>query len=87
MTEKKSINFPVVPQEPDDAESPDSVYANFCAVNHTPFDFTLFVPSAGATRNIWVNRCCLASGPPSQSDAAAFEGGRVQAGQRGIRDG
>lgn len=44
MTEKKSINFTVVPDEPEDAEgstSSESVYANFCAVEHTPFDFTL----------------------------------------------
>lgn len=41
MTEKKSINFTVVPHEPDDADAQESVYANFCAVNHTPFDFTL----------------------------------------------
>jgi hypothetical protein len=41
MTEKKSINFTVVPHESDDADAQESVYANFCAVNHTPFDFTL----------------------------------------------
>ena len=43
MTDKKSINFTVVPQEdvPEGAEPKESVYANFCAVNHTPFDFTL----------------------------------------------
>ena len=44
MTAKKSINFTVVPDEPEDAEGKvpsESVYANFCAVNHTPFDFTL----------------------------------------------
>ncbi len=42
MTAKKSINFTVVPQEPDEGQAPsESVYANFCAVNHTPFDFTL----------------------------------------------
>lgn len=41
MTEKKSINFTVVPHEPEDREPSESVYANFCAVSHTPFDFTL----------------------------------------------
>ncbi len=41
MTAKKSINFTVVPLEDDDKEPAESVYANFCAVNHTPFDFTL----------------------------------------------
>jgi len=44
MTTKKSINFTVVPDETPDSEgetSAESVYANFCAVNHTPFDFTL----------------------------------------------
>jgi hypothetical protein len=38
MTESKQINFTIVPDE--STESPRT-YANFCAVNHTPFDFTL----------------------------------------------
>ena len=41
MSEKKSINFTVVPDEPEGSEPRESVYANFCAVSHTPFDFTL----------------------------------------------
>ena len=44
MTAKKTINFTVVPDEPEVAEGKppsESVYANFCAVHHTPFDFTL----------------------------------------------
>jgi hypothetical protein len=38
MTERKQINFTILPE--DDASVPRT-YANFCAVNHTPFDFTL----------------------------------------------
>ncbi len=39
MTEQpKQINFTIVPD--DTIDSPRS-YANFCAVNHTPFDFTI----------------------------------------------
>ena len=38
MEQKKSINFTVVPNE---GESAPRVYANFCAIAHTPFDFTL----------------------------------------------
>jgi hypothetical protein len=38
MDAKKSINFTVVP---DEKEPVERVYANFCAVSHTPFDFTL----------------------------------------------
>jgi hypothetical protein len=38
MTEPKQINFTIVPDETSDAPR---IYANFCAVNHTPFDFTL----------------------------------------------
>ena len=38
MTESKQINFTIVPD--DSIDSPRS-YANFCAVNHTPFDFTI----------------------------------------------
>lgn len=38
MTERKQINFTVVPDEPGDAPR---VYSNFCALSHTPYDFTL----------------------------------------------
>jgi hypothetical protein len=38
MTERKQINFTIVPD--DSAELPRT-YANFCAISHTPFDFTL----------------------------------------------
>ena len=38
MTERKQINFTIVPE---DAGNEPRTYANFCAVNHTPFDFTL----------------------------------------------
>jgi hypothetical protein len=41
MTTKKSINFTIVPEEPDEKGKAERVYANFCAVSHTPFDFTL----------------------------------------------
>jgi hypothetical protein len=39
MAEQKQINFTIVPDE--DVGGPDRVYANFCAIAHTPFDFTL----------------------------------------------
>ena len=38
MTDRKQINFTIVP---DDGPGPARIYANFCAVAHTPFDFTL----------------------------------------------
>jgi Protein of unknown function (DUF3467) len=38
MTESKQINFTIVPDETSESSR---TYANFCAVNHTPFDFTL----------------------------------------------
>jgi hypothetical protein len=39
MTEQpKQINFTIVP---DDATDSPRAYANFCAVGHTPFDFTI----------------------------------------------
>jgi hypothetical protein len=38
MADSKQINFTVVP---DETGSGPRVYANFCAVAHTPFDFTL----------------------------------------------
>src|SRR5204863_2037153 len=36
--EKKSVNFTIVPD--DDASIP-RVYSNFCAIQNSPFDFTL----------------------------------------------
>jgi hypothetical protein len=38
MAEQKQINFTIVA---DDKTGPERVYANFCAIAHTPFDFTL----------------------------------------------
>ena len=38
MTERKQINFTIIPE---DGGNEPRTYANFCAVNHTPFDFTL----------------------------------------------
>jgi hypothetical protein len=39
MSEQKQINFTIVPDE--DTAEPRRTYANFCAIAHTPFDFTL----------------------------------------------
>ncbi len=36
--ERKQINFTIVPDESDNGPR---TYANFCAISHTPFDFTL----------------------------------------------
>ncbi len=38
MSERKQINFTIVPADDDSAPR---AYANFCAIAHTPFDFTL----------------------------------------------
>lgn len=38
MTERKQLNFTIVP---DDEAAGPRTYANFCAIAHTPFDFTL----------------------------------------------
>ena len=38
MTERKQINFTIIPDEQSTAPR---TYANFCGVAHTPFDFTL----------------------------------------------
>jgi hypothetical protein len=38
MTERKQINFTIIP---DDAGDSPRTYANFCAISHSPFDFTL----------------------------------------------
>ena len=39
MSDRKQINFTIVPDE--GTAGPDRTYANFCAIAHTPFDFTL----------------------------------------------
>ena len=39
MNERKQINFTIVPD--DDPGGAERIYANFCGVAHTPFDFTL----------------------------------------------
>jgi hypothetical protein len=36
--ETRQVNFTIVPAESADQER---IYSNFCAVSHTPFDFTL----------------------------------------------
>src|SRR6188768_3547187 len=36
--QRKQINFTIVP---DDTGDSPRTYANFCAISHTPFDFTL----------------------------------------------
>ena len=38
QTEKKQINFTIVP---DEQPNEPRTYANFCSIAHTPFDFTL----------------------------------------------
>jgi hypothetical protein len=38
MSERKQVNFTIVPA--DDAGH-ERTYSNFCAISHTPFDFTL----------------------------------------------
>ena len=38
MSDKKQINFTIIPKDDD---SVPRTYANFCSIAHTPFDFTL----------------------------------------------
>ena len=38
MEQKKSVDFTVVP---DDETSAPRIYSNFCAIQNSPFDFTL----------------------------------------------
>jgi hypothetical protein len=38
MDDKKQVNFNIVP---DDDASVARIYSNFCAIHHSPFDFTL----------------------------------------------
>lgn len=38
MEERKPVNFTIIPE--DETATP-RVYSNFCAIQHSPFDFTL----------------------------------------------
>jgi hypothetical protein len=38
MSERKQVNLTIVP---DESTTTPRTYANFCAISHTPFDFTL----------------------------------------------
>jgi hypothetical protein len=40
MNDRKQINFTIVPDEAGGDPGPRT-YSNFCAISHTPFDFTL----------------------------------------------
>jgi hypothetical protein len=40
MNDRKQINFTIVPDESAGDPGPRT-YSNFCAISHTPFDFTL----------------------------------------------
>lgn len=58
MPERKQVNFTIVPDEPSDV---DRTYSNFCAISHTPFDFTLtfcevLPPSEHEVRNAQTER-------------------------------
>ncbi|MDA1093304.1 MAG: DUF3467 domain-containing protein [Acidobacteria bacterium] len=58
MTERRQINFTIVP---DEASTEPRTYANFCAISHTPFDFTLtfcevLPPSEGDLREAGAER-------------------------------
>ena len=35
---RRNVNFTIIP---DDTGDQSRTYANFCAISHTPFDFTL----------------------------------------------
>jgi hypothetical protein len=39
MAEQKQINFTILPDDSDTSQP--RTYSNFCAISHTPFDFTL----------------------------------------------
>ena len=40
-SESKQINFTIVPADDDPGAPTPRTYSNFCAIAHTPFDFTL----------------------------------------------
>jgi hypothetical protein len=68
LTDQKRINFTIVP---DESHAPDRIYANFCAITHTPFDFTLTF-------------CEVL--PPTQEDLQASAPGSAGAGNAGAGD-
>ena len=62
MSERKQVNFTIVPDESEDSSEVPRTYANFCAISHTPFDFTLTF-------------CEVL--PPSEKEVREAEGNRV----------
>jgi hypothetical protein len=74
MTDQKRINFTIVP---DESHAPDRIYANFCAITHTPFDFTLtFCEVLPPTQeDLQASAAAPASGPGS---AAGGESGTTE---------
>ena len=57
--QRKHINFTIVP---DETGARERVYTNFCAVSHTPFDFTLtfcevLPPTEQDLRQAQTDRC------------------------------
>ncbi len=42
MSEQKGrVDFTIAPEEPPEDAARQRLYSNFCAIQHTPFDFTL----------------------------------------------
>ena len=68
MTDQKRINFTIVP---DESHAPDRIYSNFCAITHTPFDFTLtFCEVLPPTQeDLQASAAATTSGPAGSGDA------------------
>ena len=74
MDERKQINFTIVP---DDSGDSPRTYANFCAISHTPFDFTLSfceVQPLSQTRHRGGRGGPLGQGAGAREDRAAAAG-------------
>src|SRR5262245_4188424 len=71
MTDQKRINFTIVP---DESHAPDRIYANFCAITHTPFDFTLtFCEVLPPTQEDLQASAAATTGPAGSGDAGATD--------------
>lgn len=74
LSDQKRINFTIVP---DESHAPDRIYANFCAITHTPFDFTLtfceVLPPTQEDLQAPVGSSAGPSGGPGGGDAASTE--------------
>jgi hypothetical protein len=83
LTDPKRINFTIVP---DERHAPDRIYANFCAITHTPFDFTLTFCEVLPPTQEDLQASAGAPSPGAPSAGVAVAGGAGVVGEGGVTE-